>query len=128
MSLKDIHSTIKAVSAIAPAVKTVAGDGISVDSKGFASLEFVITTGAVAGDGDFGIAVQESANGVDWSAVTADNLLGTIPATLAANSAYRVGVVSGKRYYRANVTKASGTSIAAGAVAILGHPTLAPVA
>lgn len=128
MSLKDLHSLVKTVPAIAPAVKTVAGDGITIDTKGFASLIFSINTGAVAGDGDFGIVVQESDNGSAWSAVDADDLLGAVPDTLAANSAYRVGVTSGKRYYRVNLTKEGGTSIAAGAVAILSHPAVSPVA
>lgn len=128
MSLKDLHSSIKAVQAIVPAVKTAAGDGTTIDTRGFASLEFVVTTGAVAGDGDFGIAVQHSLNGTDWVAVPAGDLLGSIPATLPANSTYRVGVTSGARYYRANVTKEGGTSLAIGAVALLGHPSLAPVA
>ncbi|OYW21380.1 MAG: hypothetical protein B7Z43_10645, partial [Sphingomonas sp. 12-62-6] len=33
-------------------------DGITVDTKGYASLTFVITTGAIASAGDFGVAVQ----------------------------------------------------------------------
>lgn len=126
--MKDSHSEVKTAQAIVPAVKTAAGDGTTIDTRGFASLLFVANTGAVAGDGDFGLAVQESANGTDWTVVAAGNLLGAFPATLEATKTYSVGYVGGKRYARVNVTKAGGTSIAAGVVAILGHPAIAPVA
>lgn len=124
--MKDAYSNVKAVAAIVPAVKTAAGDGATIDTQGFRSLLFVVNTGAVVGDGDFGIAIQESANGTDWSAAT--DVLGEFPATLEADSAYRVAYVGSQRYARINVTKAGGTSIALGAVAILGQPHMAPVA
>lgn len=126
--MKDMHSNIKVVAAIAPAVKTAAGDGATVDLRGFNAVALVVNTGAIAGDGDFGVAVQDSANGSDWSAASASDLLGSVPATLEANSAYRLSYVGSKRYVRINVTKAGGTSIALGAVAILGRPHIAPVA
>lgn len=127
--MHDIHSIVKAVPAIAPAVKTVAGEGSSIDVQGFGSLLFVINTGAIAGDGDFGVEVQDSATGSgDWAAAAAVDVQGTIPATLAATSAYRVGYTGSKRYVRLALTKEGGTSIALGAVAILGHPAVAPVA
>ena len=43
------------------------------------------------------------------------------PATLAAASTYKLGYRGFKRYVRLALTKAGGTSIAAGAVAVLGH-------
>lgn len=126
--MKDLYSNVKAVPAIVPAVKTAAGDGSTVDVQGFGSLLFVINTGAIAGDGDFGAKVQDSANGSDWADAAAVDVQGTIPATLAATSAYRVGYTGSKRYVRLALTKEGGTSIALGAVAILGHPAVAPVA
>jgi len=126
--VKDSHSDVKIAQAVVPAVKTAAGDGTTVDIRGYSSLLFVANTGAIASDGDFGLVVQDSANGTDWSAVSADKLLGAFPATLEANKTYAVGYVGGKRYARVNVTKAGGTSIAAGVVAILGDPAVAPVA
>lgn len=126
--MKDSVSNVKAVPAIVPAVKTAAGDGSTVDVQGFGSLLFVINTGAIAGDGDFGVKVQDSANGSDWADAAAVDVQGTIPATLAATSAYRVGYTGSKRYVRLALTKEGGTSIALGAVAVLGHPAVAPVA
>lgn len=125
---KDAYSNVAALPAIVPAVKTAAGDGITIDRQGFDALLFVINTGAVAGDGDFGAVVQESANGSDWSAADADDVLGTTPGTLAANSAYRLSYIGAKRYVRLALTKEGGTSIALGAVAVLGLPHMAPVA
>lgn len=125
---KDAHSNVAALQAIVPAVKTTAGNGITIDRKGFDALLLVINTGAVAGDGDFGAVVQESANGSDWAAADADDVLGTTPGTLAANSAYRLSYIGSKRYARLALTKEGGTSIALGAVTILGLPNIAPVA
>ena len=126
--MKDMHSNIKAALAIAPAVKTAAADGTTVDLRGYNSVAFVVNTGAIAGDGDFGVVVQDSTNGSNWGAAAAADVLGTVPATLEADSAYRLSYVGSKRYVRVNVTKAGGTSLALGAVAILGNPHIAPVA
>lgn len=126
--MKDAVSNVKAVPAIVPAVKSAAGDGSTIDVQGFGSLLFVVNTGAIAGDGDFGVKVQDSANGSDWADAAAVDVQGTVPATLAATSAYRVGYTGSKRYARLALTKEGGTSIALGAVAILGHPAVAPVA
>lgn len=126
---KDSYSNVSAVQALVPAVKTVAGDGATIDMKGYSSLLFVLNTGAVAGDGDFGAKVQEAVTGSgDWADADASDVLGEIPATLAASSAYRVAYIGSKRYVRLALTKEGGTSIAAGAVAILGMPHHAPVA
>jgi hypothetical protein len=125
---KDAYSNVTARQAIVPAVKSNAGDGVTIDRKGFDSLLFVVNTGAIAGDGDFGVVVQDSDNGSAWDAAGAANVLGTTPGTLEASSAYRLSYIGGKRYVRVNVTKAGGTSIALGAVAVLGLPRMAPVA
>lgn len=125
---KDAYSNVSAVTAIVPAVKTAAGDGTTIDLKGFDALLFVISTGAVAGDGDFGAKVQESTNGTDWTDADASDVLGSIPATLAANSAYRASYIGSARYARLALTKEGGTSIALGAVAVLSLPHMAPVA
>lgn len=126
--MKDTYNTTHTVQALVPAVKSAAGDGATVDTKGYGSLLFVVNTGAIAGDGDFGAKVQDSANGSDWADADAEVVLGTFPATLAANSTYRAAYVGGKRYARLALTKEGGTSIAAGAVAVLGIPHIAPVA
>lgn len=125
---KDAYSNVAALPAIVPAVKTAAGDGITIDRKGYDALLFVANSGAVAGDGDFGIKVQESADGSTWADAAADDVLGSTPATLAANSAYRLSYIGKQRYVRLALTKEGGTSLALGAVAVLGLPHLAPVA
>lgn len=130
--MKDTYHDNKAVQALAPAVVAAAVAGTAIDLAGFDSALFVINTGAIVGAGDFGAKLQESNTTVDgdFTDVAADDKLGTIPATLAANSAYRVGYIGSKRkrYVRVAVTKAGGTSIALAASAVLGHPAIAPVA
>jgi hypothetical protein len=128
--MRDLYSNIGAVQALAPAVKTAAGDGAAIDLKGYNSVAFVVNTGAVAGDGDFGVKVQHSDTSTpgDFTDAPADQVDTNAPATLAANSAYRLGYRGHKRYVRIALTKEGGTSVAAGAVAVLGNPADAPVA
>lgn len=129
--MKDTYHDNKAVQAIAPAVVAANTNGTTVDLKGFDSALFVVNTGAIDAAGDFGVKLQESDTGTSgWTDVAAEDLLGGAPATLAANAAYRIGYIGSKRkrYVRAVATKAGGTSIALGVVAILGHPAIAPVA
>lgn len=129
--MKDTYHDNKAVQAIAPAVVAASTNGTTVDLKGFDSALFVVNTGAIDAAGDFGVKLQESDTGTSgWTDVAAEDLLGGAPATLEANAAYRIGYIGSKRkrYVRAVATKAGGTSIALGVVAILGHPALAPVA
>ena len=130
--MKDTYHDNKAVQAIAPAVVTVAASGAAIALAGFDSALFVINTGAIAGSGDFGVKLQESDTTTegDFTDVAAADQLGALPATLTANTAYRVGYIGSKRkkFVRLTVTKTGGTSIALGAVAILGHPGMAPVA
>ena len=126
--MRDLVSNIGVAQAIAPAVQAAAADGIAVDLKGFNSVAFVINTGAVAGSGDFGLKVQESDNGSAFTDAPASAVQGTVPATLAAASTYKLGYVGFKRYARLSLTKAGGTSIALGAVAIKADPANRPVA
>lgn len=128
--MKDSYHNSKVAQAIVPAVATAAANGATIDLQGFGSALFAVNTGAVAGDGDFGVKLQESdtTTSGDFKDVDAADQIGTVPATLEANAAYRVGYIGSKRYVRLATTKAGGTSIALGAVAILGHPAMAPVA
>lgn len=130
--MKDTYHDNKAVQALAPAVVSAAATGAAVALAGFDSALFVINTGAIVEDGDFGVKLQESDTTTegDFADVAAADQLGTLPATLEANTAYRIGYIGSKRkkFVRLAVTKAGGTSIALGAVVVLGHPNLAPVA
>ncbi|MDX0897439.1 hypothetical protein GOD90_10595 [Sinorhizobium medicae] len=128
MAKRDLYNNISAVSSIVPAVQTATATGTGVDGRGFQSVTYVVNTGAIAGAGNFTPKMQESDDNSAWSDVAAADLLGSFPSALAASTAIRVGYKGSKRYTRAVLTLNSGTSIAAGAVAILGHPELAPVA
>ena len=90
----------------------------------------VVNTGAIAGDGLYALALQESDTTTDgdFADVADKDLLGSLPAALEATATYKQGYKGTKRYVRAVITKTSGTSIAASAVIVRGHPASAPVA
>ena len=72
--------------------------------------------------------LQESDTGTSgWSNVAADEMDSSAPAVLAASSVYRLGYRGYKRFVRLSLTRESGTSIAAGATAII-SPYSKPVA
>lgn len=128
--MRDLASNIGAVAALAPAVQSAAASGAAIDTLGFNSVAFILNTGAIAGDGDFGVKVQESDTDVsgDFTDADASVVDTTAPASLEATSAYKLGYRGHKRFVRLALTKAGGTSIAAGAVAILGDAASRPVA
>jgi hypothetical protein len=128
--MRDLHHSIGAVLALSPAVQAATIKGLAIDLRGFNEAELIVNTGAIAGAGDFTAKVQESNTTTDgdFTDVAAANLLGTLPASLAADAAYRVGYIGSKKFVRIVLTKNGGTSIAAGAVVVKGAPALAPVA
>lgn len=127
---RDLYSNIGTVLALAPAVQSAATEGPAIDTKAFSSIAIVISSGAVVGSGDFGAKLQESdtTTSGDFTDVAADFVDSNAPATLAASATYKLGYRGHKRYIRLAVTKAGGTSIALGAVAVKGDPQNAPVA
>jgi hypothetical protein len=127
---RDLYSNIGIAQAIVPAVKSAAADGIAIDIKGFSSVAIIVNTGAIVSAGDFGVVLQHSdtTTGGDFEAVDAAFVDSNAPATLEANSTYKVGYRGNKRYVRLQLTKEDGTSIALGAVAVLGDPHDRPVA
>lgn len=128
--MKDFISGIGIIAALAPAVVAASADGPAVDLQGFNSATLIVNTGAIVGAGLYDVKLQHSdtTTGGDFVDVPAADLLGTLPADLAAASVYKQGYKGTKRYIRAVITKQSGTSIAAGAVILRGHPYDAPVA
>jgi hypothetical protein len=129
--VRDLYHNIAAVPALAPAVQAAATTtGAAIDLKGANHAAIVVNTGAIVSSGDFGVKLQESdtTTSGDFTDVAADQVDSDAPATLAASSSYRLGYRGHKRYIRVAPTKAGGTSIAAGAVAILGDPAQSPVA
>jgi hypothetical protein len=119
--MRDLINSIRAVPAITPAVQSASVNGPAIDLRAAGRGAFVVNTGAIVGSGDFGLKLQESdtTTSADFTDVVANEVATDAPPTLAASSAYRIGYMGYKRYVRLVLTKAGGTSIAAGAVAVL---------
>jgi hypothetical protein len=128
--MRDLAPNIAPVQVVAPVVLTGNNTSVAIDLQGFESASLVVNTGAIAGAGDFTAKLQESDDtaGGTFTDVAAEHLVGTFPATLEADSVVKVGYVGLRRYVRTVITRNSGTSIAAGAVLVKGHPHVVPVA
>lgn len=136
--MKDLHNTIHPVRAISPVSVSDSTAAVSqiIDRRGYESLEFVILTGSVAdADATFTVLVEDGneSNLSDAAAVADRFLLGT--EALASfqfdddNETRKIGYIGGKRYVRLTITPANNASAAViAAVAVLGHPMLAPTA
>ncbi|HEV7283910.1 MAG TPA: hypothetical protein VGN75_03560 [Kaistia sp.] len=119
---KGLYHNLRAVQAIPSGSQSAAADGTEIDRKGSQSILFVVNTGAITSAGDFGVKVQESdTTGTGYTDAAAKDVISGVPATMGANSAYQVEYIGKKRFVRLSVTKAGGTSILAGAVALIGH-------
>jgi hypothetical protein len=118
--MRDLYSSIDAAVALAPAVLTASVSGPAIDLRGANRAAVLVTTGAIAGAGVFGVKLQESdtPSSGDFADVPADLVDSDAPAILAADSAYRLGYRGHKRFLRLAATRAGGTSIALGAVAV----------
>lgn len=127
--MRDLVNNIGVVQALGPAVLTATATGAALDLLGFESAAVVINTGAIVGSGDYTAKLQESdtTTSGDFTDVDADDLQGAFPASLAADSAVKVGYLGFKRYLRLVVTRNSGTSIAASALLIKGNAHQRPV-
>lgn len=128
--MRDLAPNIAPVQVVAPAVLSATNTSAALDLQGFESAALVINTGAIAGSGDFTAKLQESdtTTSGDFTDVAAEHMVGSFPATLEADSVVKVGYIGLRRYVRTVITKNSGTSIAAGAVLVKGHPHVVPVA
>ena len=128
--MRDLYSNIGDVLALAPAVNPPRSNGQAGDFHCAGSVAVNVNTGAIVGAGDFTVKLQESDTDVsgDFTDVAVGTLLGTIPATLAADATIKVGYIGHKRFARLVLVKTGGTSIAAGAVAVRGNLQLRPAA
>lgn len=121
--IHDLKSNISVALALSPAVQAATkSDATIIDLQGCAAAAVIVNTGAIVGAGDYTVSLSHG-DASDLSAATTaagDDLIGSFPATLAADSSYCVGYRGGKRYVRVVITKNSGTSIAAGAVVVKG--------
>lgn len=117
--MRDLYSNISAVPALPSASRSAAASGEALDLKDARRAVFIVNTGAVSGDGDFGAAIEESDDGVTWEVAPDGHVQSDAPATLEAASVYRLGYIGWRRYVRLALSKAGGTSIQIGAVAVL---------
>lgn len=126
--MKDLYSNLAPALALAPAVQASAVDGIAIGLPGHGGVVFHLATGAVAGSGDFGAKLTEcDTSGGTSTDVAAAEMDSDAPATLTANGIFRLGYRGHKAFVKLALTKAGGTSIAAGAVAVR-HPLTRPAA
>ena len=118
--MRDLSSNIGVVQVVAPAVLSATNTSDPIDLLGLNGAAIVINTGAVVSSGDFTPTVQHSDTTTpgDFADVAAADLVGTFPASLAANSVAKVSYVGTKRYIRTVLTKNGGTSIAGGVVMV----------
>lgn len=130
--MNNIH-VLRAISPVSVADNTAQVSQI-IDRRGYGSLTFAIATGSIAdADATFAVLVEHGDNSglSDAAAVPDSELIGT--EVLAGfqfdddNETRKVAYKGVKRYVRLTVTPANNASAALlSAVAILGHPDLAP--
>ena len=128
--MRDLASNISTALALSPAVLSATATGGAVDLQGFRSAALVVTTGAIVSAGDFTAKLQHSHTSTagDFVDVSAADLVGAFPASLAADSVVEVGYIGSRRFVRTVITRNGGTSIAASATVIRGNPAIRPAA
>jgi hypothetical protein len=134
---REMESNIKAQVALAPQAITsdATTNGEWIDTAGYDSLTFLLATGALT-DGDYTPVIEE-ADAADYSdaAAVADAGLTKTEASAAFTAdgddkaTSKIGYIGSKRYVRLSVVSTGTTSGALiGALAVLGHPSHAPIA
>jgi hypothetical protein len=136
--MRDLMNNIHVKRVLSPVsvADTTAQVGEIIDRQGYDSLTYVIATGSIAdADATFTVLLEEgdAANLSDAAAVADADLIGT--EALAAfqfdddNEVRKLGYKGNKRYTRLTITPVANASAALlSAVAVLGHPALAPTA
>lgn len=138
--MKDIHSGMTALVAIAAATLDADNTPPAVDLQGYNAAEIVLSIGAggitFTGSNKVEFKLTHSDDDSTYAAVTADDMLGldsvgdggiikTLSAAHATAAAYRFGYVGGKRYLKLladfSGTHSSGTPVAAVVLAGKGH-------
>lgn len=134
--MRDMHSNIKVVTAVAPIVvgtTGIAGGQLSaaIDRKGYAAVTFVMQRGVAANATDTVTPVVyegDTTNGAFTSVANAD-LIGTeagMQGTAALTS--KVGYKGAKRYLKIRLYGTATATSPVSAVAVLGTPAHAPAA
>lgn len=136
--MRDLMNNIHVARAISPVSVADTTPLVSqiIDRRGYDSLTYLIALGSIAdADATFTVLLEHGdvANLSDAAAVPDAQLLGT--EALAAfqfdddNEVRKIGYIGGKRYTRLTITPVANASAAlVAAVALLGHPSLAPTA
>lgn len=142
--MRDIHSRIKTVQTLDPAVTTSARSGAPVDRQGFESVEHIVQFGAsgdtLSGSKKTDVKLEHSEDGSNWAAVTdakavnggpvdASGYFATVNSAGTAQKEYRIGYVGNARYSRVSLvltgTHTNGTPVSA--LAVLAAPHVKPV-
>ena len=126
MALRDFYSNYAVRTALLPASYAATTNGIAVDVKDVLSAAIHLSVGAITGAAAFSAKLQESSDNAAWNDVPAAQMQSDAPAVLLTNFSYRLGYIGGKRYFRAVLTLASGTSAIMGANAVV-EPLIRPV-
>ena len=130
----DLHSNVQAETAIAPV--TIAAStttaGAIIDTQGFESLEYLISSGAIT-DGTYDVTLEEGDDPAlaDAAPVPAANILGALPSfdDTEDNVSKRVGSIGKKRYQRLNLVSAGVTAGGLfSAAGVLGNPKSGAIA
>jgi hypothetical protein len=134
--MQDLYHNITVATAIPPVsvADNTAQVSSIIDRRGHDSLTFAIATGDIAdANATFAVLVEhgDAANLSDAAAVADADLLGTEAAAAFQfdddNETRKIGYIGTKRYVRLTVTPSGNASAALlSAVAILGHPNVAP--
>lgn len=134
--MKDIHSGVTSLVALAAAALSADTNGPTIDLKGFDGCLLVLNVGVggitFSGTNKVDFILQESDDGSAWTAVADRDILGqaatvvdgkvrTLSAAHAAAATYRFGYKGYKRYVRivADFSGTHGTATPMSAIAIL---------
>lgn len=131
----DLHNNVdeKLAFGVQEVISDTTTAGNIIDTAGFESIEFVITTKTVT-DGVYTVKLEDGDDSGLSDAADVDStlVLGTLPSFVLTDddTIKRVGCISKKRYVRLSIVSTGTTSgvDAMTAVAVLGHPHRAPVA
>lgn len=135
--MKDLFNNINVKRVLSPSAgptDNTAQVGQIIDRQGYESVTYVIATGTLADvDATFAVTIQEGDDSglSDAATVAAADLLGTTAlASFVASDddkCFKLGYNGNKRYTRITITPSANASAGAmSAVAILGHPSVAP--
>lgn len=128
--MTDLKSRISVAQSLAPASRTAAVTGSSVDLAGYSAATVVLDVGAIGGTTpSFTFEIQHSDDNAAWSPVAAADLDSGQPAPVTAGgTVLEVGYRGVKRYLRAAITAASGTTptLLCSATVVRGKPRKLP--